>query len=61
MHEGLWIAVGGCLFLAILAGLAEYRRARRRNLDRVGIISWPGVQMLALIAALVLTILALKN
>ena len=46
-----WYAVAACLGIAIGAGFADWRRRRRSNLDRVGPIHWPTVQMLALIAA----------
>lgn len=46
-----WFAVAACLLVAIVAGLADWRRRRRRDLDRVGPVHWPTVQMLALIAA----------
>ncbi|WNO53360.1 hypothetical protein [Stakelama saccharophila] len=47
------------VFLAVVAGVAEHRRSRRDDLDRIGIVAWPGVQLLALMAALVLTAAAL--
>ncbi|MGN6279859.1 MAG: hypothetical protein ACTHM8_14205 [Sphingomonas sp.] len=46
-----WYAVAACLAVAVAAGFADWRRRRRRDLDRVGPIHWPTVQMLALIAS----------
>ena len=60
MQAGLWWAAGGALGAAVLAGLAEWRRARRRNLDSVGWMPWGAVQIAALFAAAVLAILAIR-
>jgi hypothetical protein len=49
-----WVAVAACAVLAVAAGIADWRRRRRIDLDRVGPIHWPTVQMLALIAAVVI-------
>ena len=38
---------------AALAGLAEYRRNRRRLLDRVGWVPWNAVQVIAFMASVV--------
>jgi hypothetical protein len=46
-----WYAVGLCLAVAVFAGLADWRRRKRRDLDRIGPLHWPTVQMLALIVA----------
>lgn len=46
-----WIAVAACVAVALLAGVADWRQRRRRDLDRVAPLHWPTVQMLALIAA----------
>jgi hypothetical protein len=56
MTARLWCfgSAGLLVALAIGAGLADRRRARRTNPDRVGMVSWPTVQILALIAAAIL-------
>ncbi|QNA84586.1 hypothetical protein G4G27_11745 [Sphingomonas sp. So64.6b] len=53
-----WVAAAIAVLAAILAGLGDHRRKRRVDLDRVGLINWPTLQMLALIAAAILVILA---
>jgi hypothetical protein len=52
--DARWYAVAACGAVALAAGIADWRRRRRRDLDRVGPIHWPTVQMLALIAAVVI-------
>jgi hypothetical protein len=46
--------------LAALAGLADRRRLRRSDLDRVGWVPWTPVFFFALLAAVVLLALAAK-
>ncbi len=46
-----WIAAGVAVLLAVLAGVADWRRDRREDLDRVGWVDWRRTQMFALIAA----------
>jgi hypothetical protein len=57
----LWIGAGAMLALALGAGLAEHRRGRRREPDRVGWINWPLVQFVALFALLLLASIALTG
>ncbi len=59
MQERLWIGVVAAVLLAAVAGVAEHRRTRRRNIDRVSMVPWPTVQFLSLIAAVILGGLAL--
>lgn len=54
-------AAGAAAALAVLAGWRERARSRRRNLDAVGLVAWPTVQMLALIALAIFGILALHG
>ncbi len=61
MGPVLWSASGGLAALALVAGLGERRRRRRHDLDSVGWVDWPTVQMLALIALAVTIGLALKS
>jgi hypothetical protein len=59
-QEWLWGADGAALALAVVAGVAESRRNRRRSLDRPGWVPWRGLQVLAFFAVLAFAILALK-
>lgn len=56
----LWGGAGGALATAVLAGWREHGRRRRTDPDAVGLVSWPTVQMLALIALAACGLLALK-
>jgi hypothetical protein len=56
----LWGADGAALALAVVAGVAESSRNRRRSLDRPGWVPWRGLQMAAFFTILAFTILALK-
>jgi hypothetical protein len=59
-REWLWGAAGAAALLALVAGIAESRRLRRRDLDRTGWVPWRGVQVAALFAVLLLAILGWK-
>lgn len=60
-QQWFWSAGGAALALVVVAGVAERRRVRRRDLDDTGWVPWRGVQAAAFFAVLVLTILALKS
>ncbi|MEG3087113.1 hypothetical protein [Sphingomonas sp. PB4P5] len=47
--------------MAIAAGVGDWRRKRRADLDRVGLVDWPTLQMLALIAGAICVIIALHE
>jgi hypothetical protein len=53
-----WFAAGAAAGLALLAGLADWARHRRRNLDRVGWMPWQLISVLSFFAALGLLALA---
>ncbi|UYY76577.1 hypothetical protein [Sphingomonas sp. R1] len=59
MQLQFWIGAGVALGIAILAGLAEHRRRKRRDLERVGWVPWMAIQMAGLFAALLLVSVAL--
>ena len=59
IQDGYWAAFGAALALALLAGLADWRRGRRRDLDDPGWMPWRGIQVAAFFAALAFAILAL--
>ena len=56
-----WIVSGGFTALAGLAFAADYRRAHRRDLDKVGWMPWNLVQILAIIAAAGAAAFALRS
>ena len=56
----LWGASGASVALAVLAGLAESRRSRRRHLDGHGWMPWRGLQMTAIFLAVTLAVLAAR-
>ncbi len=58
MAMRFWAGAGGALALAVVAGINEWRRKRRANLDSIGLVDWPGVQVLALVAAAILASIA---
>jgi hypothetical protein len=55
--DARWYAVAALIVVAVLAGVADWRRRHRRDPDRIGPVHWPTVQVLALIAALALGLL----
>jgi hypothetical protein len=61
MQGWLWAADGAALGIALLAGIADWRRARRRQVDGWGWMPWRGVQIAALFAAAGLAIIALRG
>jgi hypothetical protein len=46
--------------LAVLSAFAEHRRSRRRDLDKVGLMPWNFIQVVAFLAAVIAAALALK-
>ena len=61
MQDWLWTGDGIALGIALLAGVADWRRVRRRRVDGWGWMPWRGVQMAALFAAAGLAIIALHS
>jgi hypothetical protein len=59
-QAGLWTVAGAALLLAVLAGVLDHRRTRRRDLDRVGWAPWSFLQIIAAFAAVIAAALALK-
>lgn len=56
----MWAAAGAALGIVLLAGLAEWRRGRRRDLDSAGWAPWRGIQVAGFFAALLFAILAVR-
>lgn len=48
-----WLAAAALAALAVLAGLADHRRGKRRNLDKPGWVPWPLILVLAMLASVV--------
>ena len=61
MQAMLWWIAASAALVGLIAGLADRRRTRRRNLDRAGWVPWPLVLITALIVAAVAVALALKG
>ena len=59
MQQELWTSVGVALLVAVIAGFGERQRKRRADMDRIGLMPWPLIQVLAMLTALILTSLAL--
>jgi len=60
---GNWLLTGGLIAatLAAWAWEADRRRARRRDVDRVGFMPWTGVFFLSVFVALLLLALGLRG
>jgi hypothetical protein len=57
----MWTADAGALALAVVAGIADWRRLHRRGgFDDVGWMPWRGIQVGAAFAVLVFAVLAFK-
>lgn len=55
------VAAGACLLLALVASVAEWRRMRRRDLNRVGWVPWTTVFVIAFMTGLALLLVAMKG
>ena len=58
-QAGLWTGTGVALALAVIAGVMDWRRTRRRDLDATGWVPWRGIQVIGFFAALAFAILAM--
>jgi hypothetical protein len=56
----LWVGAGASAALALVAGIADWRRNRRGNIDAVGWVPWRGMHLVAIAAALACAFLALR-
>jgi hypothetical protein len=59
-QEELWMIAGAAAVLAVVSGLADWRRGRRRELDRVGWVPWGFLQYAGMLGAVVAAALAVK-
>lgn len=60
-QTALWALAAGGAAVSGVSALADRRRIRRRDLDRVGWVPWPLVQILALLTAIVAAGLAING
>lgn len=60
-REPATVALVIALTVALIAWTMDFRRTKRRDLDRVGLVNWTPIFFLALIAALMLTGLAMRE
>jgi hypothetical protein len=51
----MWgVGAAAAVLLAVAAGLGDRRRRLRQDLDRIGLVDWRTVQMVALLAAMIM-------
>lgn len=60
MQLQLWGGAAAALILAGISALGEHRRSNRRDPDKVGVMPWMLIQMLAILTAIVLVSVALN-
>jgi hypothetical protein len=58
-QHAFYAGAGAALVLAVVAGLMDSRRHRRRDIDATGWVPWRGIQVLLFFAALGCVILSL--
>lgn len=56
-----WGATAGAAAVAVLAGIGDWRRRSRRDLDKIGWVNWVSLQMFALLAAISCAIMAMHS
>lgn len=59
-QAGLWTGTAVAASVAVAAGLVEWRRSRRRDLDQVGLVPWGAVSLIGFVAAIVGLAVALR-
>jgi hypothetical protein len=60
-QAGYWTGAGAAAAIALVAGIADWRRTRRRNLDAPGWMPWRGVQAASFFTAIVLAVFATQS
>lgn len=61
MQFGLWGGAAAAALVAVASGFGDRRRKRRRDLDRVGFVPWPLIQLLAMLLVVILVSVALNQ
>ena len=56
----LWIGAAGAAVIAVIAGLGEHRRRKRKRMDDVGFMPWQLIQVMAMLAVAILASRALN-
>ena len=56
-----WWAGGIALALAVIAGLADWRRTNRKRIDDYGWMPWRGIQVASVFILIGVVILAFKH
>jgi hypothetical protein len=59
-QDMLWTGAAVATVIAIGSAFAEHRRTHRRDLDKVGLMPWNFIQVIAFLAAILAAALALK-
>lgn len=49
----LWMVTAAATWIAIVAGVLEWRQAQRRDLDRIGLIPWGTLSLIGFVVAVV--------
>jgi len=57
----LWTATGAAAAMAVISGIADWRRTNRSRIDDWGWMPWRGLQVAALFAGLLLAAIALHR
>jgi len=57
----IWTADGAALAVALVAGVADWRRTNRSTIDGWGWMPWRGVQMAAIFTVAVLTVVLVRG
>lgn len=59
-QDAFWAGAAAAVALALLSGVMDWRRSRRRDFDAVGWVPWRGVQVTAFFAAAACVMLAMQ-
>lgn len=60
MQLQLWLGAAGAAIVAVVSGLGEHRRRRRKRMDDVGFVPWQLIQVMAMLAVAILVSVALN-
>lgn len=60
MQLQLWLGAAAAAVIAVVSGLGEHRRRKRKRIDDVGFVPWSLIQVMAMLAVAILVSLALN-